>query len=62
MEVMFMEMDNNRRGGQRVSDSTVLSDFITALIHMSMEMHMIDAMYAPTDRLTLMTMVPLRNY
>ena len=43
---------------QRVSDSSVLSDFMVA----SMEMHMIGAMYAPTDRLTLMTMVPLRNY
>lgn len=55
---MFMEMDGNRDGTSGVSDSEVLSQFPVTPTSMSMEMHMIGVMHAPTDRLTLMAMLP----
>lgn len=55
---MRMEMDGNRDGTDSVSDARVLEDFMVTPTRMTMEMHMIGAMYAPTDDLTLMAMVP----
>lgn len=56
---MFMEMDGNRDGNNRVSEQDVFAQgFMVAPTEMSMEMHMLGAMYAPTNDLTLMFMLP----
>jgi len=56
--VMHMEMDGNRDGTSRISTSQVHSQFPVAPTNMDMEMHMLGAMYAPNDNLTLSVMVP----
>ena len=58
---MFMNMDGNRNGTSRVSDQTVLQDFAVTPTDMDMEMHMLGAMYAVSDDLTLMVMIPIIN-
>ena len=55
---MFMNMDGNRDGTNRISTSDVHKDFPVAPTNMSMEMHMPMVMYAPSDDLTLMAMLP----
>ena len=55
---MFMKMDGNRDGTDRKSTGEVLADFMVAPLDMTMEMHMLDVMYAPTDDFTLMAMLP----
>ncbi|MEM8614620.1 MAG: transporter [Cyanobacteria bacterium P01_H01_bin.105] len=55
---MTMEMDGNREGTDSVSTADVLQDFMVTPTQMDMEMHMLGGMYAPTDELTLMVMVP----
>lgn len=55
---MHMEMEGNRNGTDRVSTSEVHSQFMVAPTKMDMEMHMLGAMYAPNDNLTLSIMVP----
>lgn len=59
---MFMKMDGNRDGTNRISTSDVVDpekfDFKVAPTNMSMEMHMPMVMYAPSDDLTLMAMLP----
>ncbi len=57
-DYMHMSMDGNRSGSHRVSTGEVLQDFMVAPLDMSMDMHMFALMYAPSDRLTLMAMVP----
>ncbi len=55
---MFMNMDGNRDGTNSLSESEVLQDFMVAPVDMTMEMHMFGAMYAVSDDVTLMAMVP----
>ncbi|AFY52946.1 hypothetical protein Riv7116_0342 [Rivularia sp. PCC 7116] len=55
---MFMNMDGNRDGTNRISDSEVLQDFMVTPVDMTMEMHMFGAMYGVSDNLTVMAMVP----
>jgi len=55
---MFMSMDGNRDGTDNLSTDDVLEDFMVSPEDMTMQMHMIGAMYAPTEDLTLMAMVP----
>lgn len=55
---MFMNMNGNRNGTDSVSDSEVLEQFMVTPTKMTMEMHMFGGMYAPSDDLTLMVMVP----
>lgn len=55
---MYMDMDGNRDGTHRLDTEEVLADFPIAPERMSMEMHMFMLMYAPTDDLTLMLMLP----
>ncbi len=55
---MFMSMDGNRDGTSDVSTSEVLEDFMVAPTDMDMHMHMFGLMYAPSDTITIMTMVP----
>ena len=55
---MYMDMDHNQSGTRDVSDAEVLSRYPVVHTHMTMEMHMAELMYAPSDKLTFMTMVP----
>lgn len=56
---MLTRMDGNRKSTKRVSVGEVLRDFETAPTEMTMEMHMPMVMYAPSDDLTLMAMLPI---
>ncbi|MCZ6872571.1 MAG: transporter [bacterium] len=59
---MFMRMNGNRDGTDSVSDEEVLDpggfNFRVTPTDMNMEMHMGMVMYAPSDDLTLMAMLP----
>ncbi len=55
---MRMDMNGNRDGSSRRSATDVRRDFPVAPVDMDMEMHMFGGMWAPTDRVTLMAMVP----
>jgi hypothetical protein len=55
---MFMDMRGNRDGTSNRSTREILSRYMVAPRKMRMAMHMLGAMYAPTDDLTLMAMVP----
>jgi hypothetical protein len=57
----FMKMKGNRDGTSHVSTSEILSDFMVAPTKMIMNMQMFEAMYAPTDKMTIMTMIPYVN-
>lgn len=57
-QFMFDKMDGNLVGTDRVSDAKVLERFMATPTDMTMQMHMGMVMYAPTDRLTLMAMIP----
>lgn len=58
---MFMDMGNNYDGNERISPQEVVNPagpygFRVSPTEMSMEMHMLGAMYAPTDWLTFVAM------
>lgn len=55
---MYMDMDGSRDGTSDRNDREVLAAFPITPTKMQMTMHMLGAMYAPTDDLTLMAMVP----
>jgi hypothetical protein len=55
---MHMSMGGNRIGGQSISTDETLALFPVAPLSMDMDMHMVGAMYAPTDGVTLMAMLP----
>lgn len=55
---MDMHMEDNRDGTDELSTDDVLAQFPVAPTEMGMQMHMLGAMYAPTDDLTLMAMLP----
>lgn len=59
---MLMDMDGNRDGSSRVSSDEVLQNYNVVPESMTMEMHMVGAMYAPSDDLTLSLMVPVLSY
>ncbi|MBL4623107.1 MAG: hypothetical protein JKY89_11995 [Immundisolibacteraceae bacterium] len=50
---MRMEMDGNRDGSGNLNTAEVLADFVVAPTRMTMNMQMFGAMYAPSDKLTL---------
>ena len=52
-------MDGNRTDTARVPADGVLVDYPVTPLRMPMDMYMVGAMYAPTDRLTLVGMVPV---
>lgn len=57
---MRMEMDGNRDGEDDLSPQEVLAQgFMAAPLQMTTDMHMFGAMYAPSDAITLMAMLPL---
>ena len=54
---MHMDMDGMRNGTDRISSNDVFAEGYTVTPQsMSMDMHMLGLMYAPTDKLTLMLM------
>lgn len=61
---MHMAMEGNRNGDDRLSTAEALAagpgpmGYMVAPLKMDMQMHMLGAMYAPSDKLTLMVMVP----
>jgi len=55
---MRMDMDGNRNGTRRVSPSDVLDNFMVSPLNMTMDMHMVSVMYAPSENATLMLMLP----
>lgn len=55
----YMWMDGNRDGTDRLSRDEVLADFMVTPTRMSMQMHMFGLMFAPTDWLTGMVMLPV---
>jgi hypothetical protein len=55
---MYMDMDGIRHGEKRVSTKDVHQSYPVAPEKMSMEMHMLGMMYAPSDNITLMAMLP----
>lgn len=55
---MRMHMEGNRDGKDRLSSSEVLARYMVTPLEMDMDMHMVGAMYAPSDKLTLMGMLP----
>ncbi len=57
-QFMSMGMNGNRDGTRDLSDGDVLNDFLVAPTKMTMQMHMPMLMYAPSDDLTLMAMIP----
>jgi hypothetical protein len=55
---MYMDMEHNQLGTHEVSVSSILKTYPVAHTSMTMQMHMLEAMYAPLDTLTFMVMVP----
>jgi len=60
-EFMFMDMGGHLSGTHDVSESEILKQFPSASTGMTVEEHMVEVMYAPTDNLTLMAMLPIRH-
>ena len=54
-------MAGNVDGTQRLTSQDVLDDYMVSPLAMTMEMHMVDLMYAPSDAITLMAMVPYQR-
>jgi len=56
---MFMEMDGMYSGSDAVSPGQVFAaNYTVTPTRMRMDMHMLGAMFAPSDRVTLMAMLP----
>ena len=55
---MFMRMDGNRDGTNQLDTDEVLQSFPVTPENMNMAMHMLEVMYAPSDDLTFMVMLP----
>jgi len=53
-----MNMSGNRDGGNSISTSDVLKNYMVSPLDMAMEMHMFGLMYGVRDDLTFMGMVP----
>ena len=57
-QFMFDDMDGSLVGTDDISISQILKRFPAAPTDMTMKMHMVMAMYSPTDKLTLAAMIP----
>jgi hypothetical protein len=55
---MYMNMDNNRDGTDNLDKGDVFKDYMVAPLQISMQMHMLGAMYAHSEDLSFMVMVP----
>ncbi len=58
---MRMSMDGNRDGTLPITTEDVLGSYMVSPLSMTMEMHMVDIMYAPSDAFTVMAMVPYQR-
>ncbi|MGR9014434.1 MAG: transporter [Gammaproteobacteria bacterium] len=58
---MHMGMSGNLSGENQLSNAEVLKDYRVTPTSMSMDMHMASLMYAPSDDLTLMAMMPYQR-
>lgn len=58
---MYMSMDDMLDGTREVNPQQILRRYITTPTSMQMEMHMLELMYAPSDDLTWMVMVPYKR-
>ena len=56
---MSMSMAGSRAGRDERTTAQVLESYMMAPVEMSMGMHMVGGMYAPSDDITLMAMVPV---
>jgi len=61
VRVMTMPMDGNRDGTTELARSEVLAQYPVSPIRMPMAMYMLGGMYAPSDRVTLLAMVPVTD-
>lgn len=60
---MFMDMDGMKNGTSSVSPNQVFAaNFTVTPTRMTMDMHMLGLMYAPSDHITLMAMLPYLTY
>ena len=57
-QFMFEDMKGNLVGTHRISNEKILERFAATPTDMTMRMHMLMAMYAPSNDLTLMAMLP----
>ncbi len=55
---MGMGMEGNQIGTLEMSEDAVLEDFMVTPTDMTTQMHMLEVMYAPSNALTLMVMLP----
>tara|TARA_R110002050_G_scaffold253424_1_gene391606 strand:- start:23681 stop:24694 length:1014 start_codon:yes stop_codon:yes gene_type:complete len=53
---MSMNMSDNLQSSKSISDNDIFNDYMVAPQNMQMQMHMLGAMYAPSDKLTVMLM------
>jgi len=60
-EFMFMDMGGHLSGTRDVSEAEILRQFPSASTGMTVEEHMPEIMYAPTNKLTLMAMLPIKH-
>src|SRR5437016_14565892 len=60
-QFMFMDMGDHLSGTRDVSETEILKHFPSASTGMTGEEHMIEVMYAPTNKLTLMAMLPIKH-
>lgn len=63
-QYMFMKMEGIVNGSHEISAADVFAshpEFAVAHLEMDMEEHMFEVMYAPSDRLTLMAMLPYKR-
>lgn len=59
---MTMNMKGNLSGTRSLSTTEVLNSYPIAPLEMTMEMHMVGLMYAPSNSLTLMAMLPIVDF
>lgn len=57
-QFVFEKMAGNLVGTNHISNAEILKTFFATPTDMTMQMHMFTIMYAPTDKLTIMTMLP----
>ena len=61
-QYMHMSMSGIFQGSREISPSQAFAEgFSTVHTSMEMGMHMVEAMYVPTERLTLMAMLPYKS-
>src|SRR5207237_6190615 len=57
----FIDMGGYLSGTRDVSEPEILRQFPSASTGMTVEEHMVEVMYAPTNKLTVMAMLPIKR-